>query len=171
METLTFPVLVTMQRNNIRVVSVSMDLLRLRLPSNDGLQSNTSHCSLLKAICPEWPNRVQQSVPSWRVCGRVPAVVVIRLLLLFFSGSVPGSGCSPAVPAAPSSRPVVSSGSLMRCNQFPCTTPVLFVCLFFNARWTDVPMLPVPMLSAPPCSWAVAKPSKMSRSLHLARQS
>jgi hypothetical protein len=42
METLAFPLLVTMQRNNIGVVSVSMELLRLRLPSNDGLKSNTS---------------------------------------------------------------------------------------------------------------------------------
>jgi hypothetical protein len=35
METLAFRLLVTMQRNNIGVVSVSMELLRLRLPSND----------------------------------------------------------------------------------------------------------------------------------------
>jgi hypothetical protein len=42
METLAFQLLVTMQRNNTGVVSVSMELLRLRLPSNDGLQSNTS---------------------------------------------------------------------------------------------------------------------------------
>jgi hypothetical protein len=42
METLAFPLLVTVQRNNTGVVSVSMELLRLRLPSNDGLQSNTS---------------------------------------------------------------------------------------------------------------------------------
>jgi hypothetical protein len=42
METLAFPLLVTMQRKNTGVVSLSMELLRLRLPSNDGLQSNTS---------------------------------------------------------------------------------------------------------------------------------
>jgi hypothetical protein len=38
METLALLLLVTMQRNNTGVVSV----LRLRLPSNDGVQSNTS---------------------------------------------------------------------------------------------------------------------------------
>jgi hypothetical protein len=42
METLAFQLLVTMQRDNTGVVSVSMELLRLRLPSNDGLQSNMS---------------------------------------------------------------------------------------------------------------------------------
>jgi hypothetical protein len=49
METLAFPLLVTMQRNNTGVVSVSMELFdygylvttRL-LHSNDGLRSNTS---------------------------------------------------------------------------------------------------------------------------------
>jgi hypothetical protein len=58
METLALLLLVNMQCNNTRVVSISMELLLLRLPSNDGLQSNTSHCSLLKAIRPEWPNGV-----------------------------------------------------------------------------------------------------------------
>jgi hypothetical protein len=43
METLAFPMLVTVQRNNTGVIRVSMELLRLRLPSNDGLQPNTSH--------------------------------------------------------------------------------------------------------------------------------
>jgi hypothetical protein len=42
METLAFLLLVTMQRNNTGVVSASMELLQLRLPSNDGFQSNTS---------------------------------------------------------------------------------------------------------------------------------
>jgi hypothetical protein len=37
METLGFPLLVTMQRNNTGAVSVSMELLRLWLPSNGGL--------------------------------------------------------------------------------------------------------------------------------------
>jgi hypothetical protein len=41
--TLAILLLVTMQHNNTGVVGVSMELLRLRLPSNDGLQSNTSH--------------------------------------------------------------------------------------------------------------------------------
>jgi hypothetical protein len=42
METLALLLLVTMLRNNTGEVGVSMELLRLRLPSNDGLQSNTS---------------------------------------------------------------------------------------------------------------------------------
>jgi hypothetical protein len=49
METLAFLLLVTMQRNNTGVVSVSMELFNYGylvttrvLPSNDGLQSNTS---------------------------------------------------------------------------------------------------------------------------------
>jgi hypothetical protein len=65
METLTFLMLVTMQRNNTGVVSVSMELFDYGylvttrvLHSNDSLRSNTSHCSLLKAIRPEWRNGV-----------------------------------------------------------------------------------------------------------------
>jgi hypothetical protein len=46
MEKLAFTLLVNMQRKNTGVVNVSMELLRLWLPSNDGLQSNTSHSSL-----------------------------------------------------------------------------------------------------------------------------
>jgi hypothetical protein len=71
METLAFLMLVTMQRNNTGVVSVSMELFDYGylvttrvLHSNDGLRSNTSYCSLLKAIRPEWPNGVYKSIPS-----------------------------------------------------------------------------------------------------------
>jgi hypothetical protein len=53
----------------------------------------------------------------------------------------PDSGCSPAVPTAPSLRPVISSGSLMRCNPFPCTNPFLFVCLFVCFLILEGPML------------------------------
>jgi hypothetical protein len=65
METLAFLLLVAMQRNNTGVVSISMELFDYGylvvtrvLHSNNGLWSNTSHCSLLKAIFPEWPNKV-----------------------------------------------------------------------------------------------------------------
>jgi hypothetical protein len=42
METLAFLLLVAMQRNSTRVVSVSMELFNLRLPSYDGIRPNTS---------------------------------------------------------------------------------------------------------------------------------
>jgi hypothetical protein len=52
-------------RNSTGVVSVSMELFAhcyvvttRVLRSNDRPRSNTSHCSLLKAIRPEWPNGV-----------------------------------------------------------------------------------------------------------------
>jgi hypothetical protein len=49
--------------------------------------------------------------------------------------SNPGGGRSPALPAAPALRPVVSSGSLMGCNPFPCTNPFLFVLVFLILEW------------------------------------
>jgi hypothetical protein len=50
--------------------------------------------------------------------GGSPAAPAVQL-------SNPGSGCSPAVPAALSLGPLVPSDSLMRCNPSPCTNPFL----------------------------------------------
>jgi hypothetical protein len=154
--------------NSTGVVSVSlptveesrmcMGVFNLRLPSNDGLQSNTSHCSLPKAIRPEWPNGI--TIRSFLTClwsslhgGCSPAAHQ------WFN---PRSGCSPAVPAPPSLRPLVSSGPLMRCDRF--RVPIHFYSFFLLlegpmlqcflslrcpdlflalGRWPDLPKCPL----------------------------
>jgi hypothetical protein len=77
-----------------------------------------SHCSRLKAVCPEQPNGYHCALfAEVRTCNT----------LLFLSSH----GCySPTAPADPSLRPLISSGSLMRCKPFQCTNPVF-------SRWGE----------------------------------
>jgi hypothetical protein len=121
METLAFQLLVTMQSKNTGVVSISMEILWL--PSNDSLRSNMSHCSSLRLFVPNGLTEYN-NLFSWHVSGPVFAVVVLQLLPLFNLGG----GWSPAVPAAPSLRPFVPSGSLMRCGCFH--VPINFYSFF-----------------------------------------
>jgi hypothetical protein len=69
-------------------------VFNLPLPSNGVIRNNTSHCSLLKAVRPKWSNGVSPPLPDVSATDVHPWVD-------------PRGECSPAAPAAPSSRPLV----------------------------------------------------------------
>jgi hypothetical protein len=97
-------------------LSVASSIEHLGGPiENLAFQQSVAICSFL--TCP-W------SSPSGGWSPAVPAA---------HRWSNPGGGWSPAASAAPSLRPVVSSGSLMRCGRY--CVPIHFY--FFNIRGTD----------------------------------
>jgi hypothetical protein len=61
------------------------------------------HCSLLKAICPKWPTGVPPFLLFWGLCLVSPSSLWLSLHGVYS-------------PTAPSLRPLIPSGSLIRCE-------------------------------------------------------
>jgi hypothetical protein len=69
------------------------------------------HCSLLKAIHPEWPTGVPPFLLFRGLCLRCLCLVSPSSPWLGFHGDY-----SPTAPTAPSLRPLIPSDSLIRCQ-------------------------------------------------------